>query len=118
MQKISTFLWYDNQAEEAAKFYTSIFDDARIINIMRYDNEEASPNGQVMTVEFELFGQQFVALNGGPEYNFTPAISLYVHCQTQAEVDAYWSKLTAGGHEDPCGWLRDKYGVSWQIIPD
>jgi predicted 3-demethylubiquinone-9 3-methyltransferase (glyoxalase superfamily) len=118
MQKITTFLWFDSQAEEAATFYTSLFAGSKINSIARYGAGGPGEPGSVMTVDFELFGQQFVALNGGPIYNFTPAISLYVHCQDQAEIDKYWRALTAGGREDQCGWLVDKYGVSWQIVPD
>lgn len=118
MQKITTFLWFDNQAEDAANFYTSLFADSKINHIARYDEVGRGEPGAVMTVDFELFGQQFIALNGGPEHTFTPAISLYVHCQSQTEVDHYWSELTAGGSEGPCGWLVDKFGLSWQIVPD
>lgn len=111
MQKISPFLWFDNQAEEAAKFYVSIFKDSRILNLM------PGPGGKVMGVNFELQGQNFKALNGGPQFKFTPAISLFVNCETQAEVDELWEKLSAGGKPGRCGWLEDKYGLSWQIIP-
>jgi predicted 3-demethylubiquinone-9 3-methyltransferase (glyoxalase superfamily) len=106
MQKITTFLWFNGQAEEAAKFYVSIFKNSKILS--------ANP----MTVSFQLEGQTFYALNGGPQYTFTPAISLFVDCETQAEVDQLWGKLTAGGSEEPCGWLKDKYGLSWQVAPD
>jgi predicted 3-demethylubiquinone-9 3-methyltransferase (glyoxalase superfamily) len=118
VQKITSFLWFDGQAEEAANFYTSIFKDSKILNIARYGEAGPGPKGSVMLVTFQLEGQEFMALNGGPHYKFTPAISLFVHCQTQAEVDDLWSKLTAGGREVQCAWLVDKFGVSWQIVPD
>jgi len=111
MQKISPFLWFDTQAEEAARFYTSIFKNSRIVSTM------PGPNGGVMGVDFELEGQRFKALNGGPQFKFTPAISLFVSCETQQEVDELWEKLSAGGQEERCGWLKDKFGLSWQIIP-
>lgn len=118
MQKITTYLWFDNQAEEAARFYTSIFDNSRIVDIQRYGEAGPGPKGDVMIVTFELAGQRFIALNGGPEFTFSEAISLYVDCATQEEVDELWAKLTAdGGEEGPCGWLKDKFGLSWQIIP-
>jgi predicted 3-demethylubiquinone-9 3-methyltransferase (glyoxalase superfamily) len=121
MQKITPFLWFDNQAEQAVKFYTSIFKNSRIGKIARYDKagERAAgrPAGSVMTVEFQLEGQKFLALNGGPVFKFTEAISFVVNCQTQAEVDKFWKKLSAGGKEVQCGWLKDKYGLSWQIVP-
>lgn len=118
-QKITTFLWFDNNAEEAAKFYVSVFKNSRILKTTRYPEGSPSPAGTVMTVEFELDGQEFIALNGGPHFKFTEAISLVVHCKTQQEVDYYWEKLTAdGGQESQCGWLKDKYGLSWQITPD
>jgi predicted 3-demethylubiquinone-9 3-methyltransferase (glyoxalase superfamily) len=120
-QKITPFLWFDDKAEEAAKFYASIFENSKIGKITRYDEEAAKTTGRpadsVMTVEFELEGQQFVALNGGPMFKFTEAISFVVNCETQEEVDYYWSKLSAGGEESRCGWLRDKFGLSWQIVP-
>jgi predicted 3-demethylubiquinone-9 3-methyltransferase (glyoxalase superfamily) len=120
-QKISTFLWFDNQAEEAANFYVSIFKDSRIDGIARYDEEGAKaagrPRGSVMTVAFELNGQQFTALNGGPIFKFTEAISFVVNCENQQEVDHFWEKLSAGGQEVQCGWLKDKFGVSWQVVP-
>jgi len=109
MQKITTFLWFDNQAEEAAEFYTSVFKDSKI-------NRVTHSQGKVLTVVFQLFGQEFIALNGGPLFKFTEAISLFVDCETQREVDYYWAKLSDGGHEQ-CGWLKDRYGLSWQIIP-
>jgi predicted 3-demethylubiquinone-9 3-methyltransferase (glyoxalase superfamily) len=110
MQKITTFLWFDNQAEEAMNHYVSIFRNSKILNVHRRD-------GTVLTVAFELEGQKFMALNGGPLFKFTEAISLFVDCETQQEVDELWAKLTAGGAESRCGWLKDKYGLSWQIIP-
>jgi predicted 3-demethylubiquinone-9 3-methyltransferase (glyoxalase superfamily) len=118
MQKIRTFLWFDDKAEEAAKFYVSIFKNSRLGEISRYP--EGSPGalaGKVMTVSFELDGQELIALNGGPDFRFTEAISLFVNCETQAEVDELWEKLTEGGEESQCGWLKDKYGLSWQIVP-
>src|SRR5262245_55715374 len=121
MQKITPFLWFDDQAEEAAKFYTSIFKNSKLGKISRYDkaSEAAAgrPAGSVMTVDFEVDGQSFVALNGGPQFKFTEAISFVVSCKTQAEVDRYWRKLSAGGKEIQCGWLQDKFGLSWQIVP-
>lgn len=118
-QKITTFLWFDNNAEEAANFYVSVFKNSRIRQSARYPEGSPGPVGTIMTVEFELDGQEFIALNGGPHFKFTEAISLAVHCQTQEEVDYYWEKLAAdGGQESQCGWLKDKYGLSWQIVPD
>jgi len=121
MQKITPFLWFDDQAEEAVKFYTSIFKNSRVGKISRYGKagEQASgrPAGSVMTVEFQLDGQEFVALNGGPHFKFTEAVSFVVNCRTQAELDRIWKKLSAGGKEVQCGWLKDKYGLSWQIVP-
>lgn len=118
-QKITTFLWFNNNAEEAANFYTSVFKNSRISNTARYPEGSPGPIGSVMTVEFELDGQEFIALNGGPHFKFTEAISLLVHCKTQEEIDYYWEKLTAdGGQESQCGWLKDKFGLSWQIAPD
>ncbi|HUI77628.1 MAG TPA: VOC family protein [Bryobacteraceae bacterium] len=117
MQKITPFLWFDHQAEEAAKFYTSIFKNSRMGEIRRCGDAGPGPKGSVLTVAFEIEGQSFVALNGGPTYQFTPAISFFVDCQTQEEVDALWEKLSAGGRQDRCGWLKDQFGVSWQIIP-
>lgn len=121
MQKITPFLWFDDQAEEAANFYTSIFENSRITNIARYGEAgaEASgrPKGTVMTVAFELDGQEFVALNGGPHFKFTEAVSFVVNCETQQEVDEFWEKLSEGGQRVQCGWLKDKYGLSWQIVP-
>ena len=111
MQKITTFLWFDGNAEEAMKFYVSVFENSKIVSTM------PGPDGKVLTGTFELEGQRFMALNGGPSFKFTEAISLFVNCETQAEVDELWSKLTAGGAESQCGWLKDKFGLSWQIIP-
>lgn len=118
MQKITPFLWFDSQAAEAAKFYVSIFKKGKIVNVAHYTEAGPAPAGTVMTVEFELFGQEFVALNGGPHFKFNEAVSFVVNCKTQREVDYYWRKLTAGGGEPSmCGWLKDKFGVSWQIVP-
>ena len=117
MQKITPFLWFDTQAEEAANFYVSIFKNSKILSISRYGEAGPRPKGSVMTVAFELDGQKFIALNGGPQYKFTEAISLSVECKTQEEVDDFWEKLSRGGEEGPCGWLKDKYGLSWQINP-
>jgi len=117
MQKITTFLWFDNQAEEAMNFYCSIFKNSKILSVSRYGEAGPGPKGQVMTGTFQLNGQEFMVLNGGPEYKFTEAISLFVNCETQQEVDELWGKLTKGGEEGPCGWLKDKYGLSWQIVP-
>jgi predicted 3-demethylubiquinone-9 3-methyltransferase (glyoxalase superfamily) len=117
MQGISPFLWFDNQAEEAARFYTSIFPRSRIVDTMRYPEGGPMPTGTVMTVTFELDGQEFIALNGGPQFTFSPAISFFVKCESQQEVDTIWDKLLAGGQPEQCGWLRDRYGVSWQIVP-
>jgi len=121
MQKITPFLWFDNQAEEAAKFYTSIFKNSKIVSVSRYDEAGAKaagrPKGSVMIVVFELEGQQFTALNGGPVFKFTEAISFVVNCKTQEEVDRLWKKLSEGGEEGQCGWLKDKFGLSWQIVP-
>jgi predicted 3-demethylubiquinone-9 3-methyltransferase (glyoxalase superfamily) len=117
MQKIVPFLWFDTQAEEAVLFYTSIFKNSKIGSLARFGEAGPRPAGMVMTASFELDGQEFVALNGGPEFQFTPAISFYVNCETQAEVDDLWGKLCEGGEEGQCGWLTDKFGVSWQIVP-
>jgi predicted 3-demethylubiquinone-9 3-methyltransferase (glyoxalase superfamily) len=117
VQKITPFLWFDKEAEEAANFYVSIFKNSKIVNISRYPEGSPNPAGTVMTVEFQLDGRDFIALNGGPHFKFTEAISLSVSCETQAEVDELWAKLTAGGEEGPCAWLKDKYGLSWQIVP-
>ena len=120
-QKITPFLWFDTEAEEAANFYVSIFKNSKIGKITRYDEEASQasgrPLGSVMTVEFQLEGQQFLALNGGPIFKFTEAVSFIVNCETQEEVDFFWSKLSAGGEESRCGWLKDKFGLSWQVVP-
>jgi predicted 3-demethylubiquinone-9 3-methyltransferase (glyoxalase superfamily) len=116
-QKITPFLWFDTQAEEAAEHYTSIFKDSRIVKVDRYPEGTPMPAGTVMTVVFELAGQRYVAMNGGPEFTFNEAISLAVECEDQEEVDYFWSRLGEGGEEGPCGWLKDKYGLSWQITP-
>ena len=116
-QKITPFLWFDTQAEDAAKFYVSIFKNSKIGKASRYGDAGPGPKGSVMVISFELEGQEFTALNGGPQFKFTPAISLMVHCDTQLEVDEFWHKLSEGGRKDRCGWLQDKYGLSWQIVP-
>jgi len=116
-QKITPYLWFDDQAEEAANFYTSIFKDSKIEEVTRYGKAGPRPEGMAMTVSFKLQGQEFVALNGGPEFKFNEAISFLVSCDSQEEVDYFWNNLSEGGEEGPCGWLKDKYGVSWQIIP-
>ena len=119
--KITTCLWFDTQAEEAAKFYVSVFKDGKLGGVTRYGKEghdiHGKPAGSVMTAEFEIRGQKFVALNGGPHFKFNEAVSFQVHCETQEEIDYFWSKLSKGGSEGPCGWLKDKYGVSWQVVP-
>jgi predicted 3-demethylubiquinone-9 3-methyltransferase (glyoxalase superfamily) len=118
MPKISSFLWFDTQAEEAANFYVSVFPNSKIGKVARYGDAGPGPKGGVMTVEFELDGKPFMALNGGPQFKFTEAISFVVHCNTQQEVDTYWNKLLqGGGQESQCGWLKDKFGLSWQIVP-
>ncbi len=117
MRKITPCLWFDTEGEEAATFYTSVFPNSRIIEIARYGSAGPRPEGMVMTVSFELDGQKFIALNGGPEFTFNESISFEVECDTQEEVDAFWSKLSEGGEEGPCGWLKDRYGVSWQVVP-
>ncbi|MDD1622272.1 MAG: VOC family protein [Methylococcaceae bacterium] len=118
MQKITPFLWFDHQAEEAMNFYLSIFKNSKVLSVNRYGDGGPGPKGSVMTANFELDGQVFTALNGGPIYKFSPAISFVVHCETQAEVDYYWEKLSEGGKENQCAWLDDKFGVSWQIVPN
>jgi predicted 3-demethylubiquinone-9 3-methyltransferase (glyoxalase superfamily) len=118
VQKITPFLWFDSNAEEAVAFYTSIFPNSRTLGVSRYPEGAPGPAGSVMTVDFELAGQRFTALNGGPRFRFNEAISFVVHCDSQAEIDAYWEKLTAGGGSPvQCGWLRDRFGLSWQIVP-
>ncbi len=117
MQKITPCLWFDTEGEDAARFYTSVFPNSRVVDVTRYGSAGPRPEGTVMTVSFELDGQRFVALNGGPEFTFDEAISFQVSCETQEEVDAFWSKLTEDGEEGPCGWLKDRFGVSWQIVP-
>jgi predicted 3-demethylubiquinone-9 3-methyltransferase (glyoxalase superfamily) len=117
MQKITPFLWFDDQAEEAAQLYTSLFDNSKIGNIARYGEAGPGEPGSVMTVQFELDGQKFVGLNGGPAHQFTEAVSFVVNCETQDEVDDLWAKLSDGGEEGACGWLKDRFGLSWQIVP-
>jgi predicted 3-demethylubiquinone-9 3-methyltransferase (glyoxalase superfamily) len=117
MQKITPFLWFEDKAEEAANYYVSLFNNSKIDTVTHYGDAGPGPKGSVMIVSFQLEGQKFIALNGGPTFKFTPAISLYVDCETQEEVDQLWNKLSDGGRKDRCGWLQDKYGLSWQIIP-
>src|SRR5206468_11556197 len=117
MQKITPFLWFEGRAEEAMNFYVAIFKNSKVGKVVRYGDAGPGPKGTVMTVAFELAGQEFVALNGGPRFKFTEAVSFVVNCQTQKEVDTFWEKLSAGGEKGPCGWLKDKYGLSWQINP-
>jgi predicted 3-demethylubiquinone-9 3-methyltransferase (glyoxalase superfamily) len=117
MGKITPFLWFDGRAEEAANFYVSVFENAKIHNVSRYPEDSPGPAGTVMTVEFELDGQAFIALNGGPHFTFTPAVSFSIDCKTQAEVDTFWQRLSEGGRTDQCGWLQDKFGLSWQVVP-
>ena len=118
MQKISPFLWFDNQAEEAVAFYVSLFDDSRITTTLRYPQHSTlGTPGSVMSLGFELAGQEFMALNGGPDFRFNPSISFYVHCDDQAEIDRLWSALLDGGEPQPCGWITDRFGVTWQIVP-
>jgi predicted 3-demethylubiquinone-9 3-methyltransferase (glyoxalase superfamily) len=117
MQKITPFLWFNDQAEEAMNYYTSIFRNSKVGSISRYGEEGPGPKGTVMSTTFQLAGQEFMALNGGPVFTFTPAISFFVDCATQAEVDELWEKLSEGGEKQQCGWLKDKYGLSWQIVP-
>jgi predicted 3-demethylubiquinone-9 3-methyltransferase (glyoxalase superfamily) len=116
-QKIAPFLWFDSKAEEAANFYVSIFKNSQVVRVTRYGDAGPGPKGTVMSVIFQLEGQEFFALNGGPQFTFTPAISFFVSCETQQEVDELWEKLSAGGRKDRCGWLQDKYGLSWQVVP-
>jgi predicted 3-demethylubiquinone-9 3-methyltransferase (glyoxalase superfamily) len=117
MRKITPFLWFDTQAEEAAKFYVSIFKNSRLGKVSRYGDAGPGPAGSAMTVEFELDGQPFIALNAGPQFKFNEAVSFSIDCKTQEEVDAFWQRLTEGGEEGQCGWLKDKYGLSWQVNP-
>jgi predicted 3-demethylubiquinone-9 3-methyltransferase (glyoxalase superfamily) len=117
MQKITPWLWFDTEAEEAANFYVSVFQNSRILDVSRYGEAGPRPAGMVMTVAFELDGQAFAALNGGPEFSFNESVSFLVDCETQDEVDRFWKELSDGGEQGPCGWLKDKYGVSWQVIP-
>jgi len=120
-QKIKPCLWFDSEAEEAAKFYVSVFDNSRIVTIAHYADEgqeiHGKEAGSVMAVEFELSGQKFVGLNGGPHFKFDEAVSFQIHCETQSEIDYFWTKLTEGGEEGPCGWLKDRFGLSWQVVP-
>jgi predicted 3-demethylubiquinone-9 3-methyltransferase (glyoxalase superfamily) len=118
MTAITPCLWFDTEGEEAARFYTSVFPNSRIVDITHYGSAGPRAEGTVMTVEFELDGQKFIALNGGPDFTFSEAISFEVGCKTQEEVDSYWDKLSEGGEEGPCGWLKDRFGLSWQIIPN
>jgi predicted 3-demethylubiquinone-9 3-methyltransferase (glyoxalase superfamily) len=117
MQKITPFLWFDNNAEEAMNFYISIFPNSKILTVSRHEDASLGPHGTFLTATFLLNGQEFMVPNGGPEFKFTEAISFFVNCETQEEVDELWQKLTAGGEESQCGWLKDKYGLSWQIVP-
>lgn len=117
MQKITPFLWFNNQAEEAMKFYTSIFKDSKIGRISRFGEGGPGPDGKFLTGTFQINGQEFMVLDGGPQFSFTPAISFFVNCETQEEIDELWEKLSEGGTKDQCGWLKDKYGLSWQIVP-
>ncbi|MBP2046828.1 VOC family protein [Methanobacterium aggregans] len=117
MQKITPFLWFDNQAEEAINFYTSVFEDSKILSVAKYGKEGPGPEGTVMTVNFMIGGQEFVALNGGPQFTFSEAISFVINCENQEEVDYYWDKLSEGGDEQGPGWIKDRYGVSWQVVP-
>jgi predicted 3-demethylubiquinone-9 3-methyltransferase (glyoxalase superfamily) len=116
-QKITPNLWFDTEAEEAAAFYTSVFDNSRIVNTTHYPEGAPRAAGMVMTVDFELDGQRFTAINGGPDFKFDEAVSLLINCETQDEIDYYWEQLSEGGQEGPCGWLKDRYGLSWQVVP-
>jgi predicted 3-demethylubiquinone-9 3-methyltransferase (glyoxalase superfamily) len=118
LNKITPCLWFDDQAEDAAKFYTGLFDNAQILEVTHYGSAGPRPEGMVMTVTFEIEGVQFVALNGGPDFTFDEAISLQINCDSQDEVDAFWAKLTDGGQEGPCGWCKDRFGLSWQVVPN
>jgi predicted 3-demethylubiquinone-9 3-methyltransferase (glyoxalase superfamily) len=117
MKKITPFLWFNGNAEAAMNFYVSVFKNSKVLSVTRYGDAGPGPKGSVMTANFELNGQEFVALNGGPQYTFSPAISFVAPCESQQEVDELWEKLSDGGHEDQCGWVTDKYGVTWQVIP-
>lgn len=117
MQKITPFLWFDNNAEEAANFYVSVFKDSKILSVSRYGDAGPGPKGSVMVAEFQIQGQEFVALNGGPRFKFTEAISFVVNCQSQEEVDYFWERLSEGGEKSHCGWLKDKFGLWWQVVP-
>jgi len=117
MQKITPFLWFNDKAEEAVNFYVSIFKNSKVMSVSRFGDAGPGPKGSVMSMTFQIEGQDFYALNGGPVFTFTPAISLFVNCESQQEVDELWEKLSAGGKKDRCGWLKDRYGLSWQIIP-
>jgi predicted 3-demethylubiquinone-9 3-methyltransferase (glyoxalase superfamily) len=117
MQKITPFLWFDDKAEEAMNFYVSIFKNSKVVSVTRYGDAGPGPKGTVMTATFQLEGQEFVALNGGPQFKFTEAISFVVNCETQEEVDSFWEKLSEGGEKSRCGWLKDKFGLSWQVVP-
>lgn len=117
MQKITPFLWFDGKAEEAMNFYTAVFKNSKVLSITRYGEGAPGPKGTVMTGTFQLEGQKFIALNGGPHFTFSPAISFFVNCETQQEIDEFWEKLSEGGEKQRCGWLKDRYGVSWQIVP-
>ena len=117
MKKITPFLWFNGSAEEAMNFYVSVFKNSKILGVTRYGDAGPGPKGTVMTANFELNGQEFVALNGGPQFTFTPAVSFVAHCESQQEVDELWEKLSAGGREDMCGWVTDKYGLTWQVVP-
>ena len=117
MQKIRPFLWFNDNAEEAMNFYVSVFKNSKVVSMSRYGEAGPGPKGTLMSATFQLDGQEFLALNGGPQFTFTPATSFFVNCETQQEVDELWEKLSAGGKEERCGWLKDKYGLSWQIIP-
>jgi predicted 3-demethylubiquinone-9 3-methyltransferase (glyoxalase superfamily) len=117
MQRITPFLWFNDQAEEAANFYVSIFKNSKVVRISRNGEGGPGPKGSVMSTTFQLDGQEFYALNGGPMFTFTPAISFFIHCETQEEIDDFWEKLSAGGKQERCGWLKDKFGLSWQVVP-
>jgi predicted 3-demethylubiquinone-9 3-methyltransferase (glyoxalase superfamily) len=117
MRKIKPCLWFDGNAEEAMRFYTSVFKNSKVGNVMRYGEAGPGPKGTVMAVTFELDGQEFMGLNGGPHYKFSPAVSFFITCKTQDEVDYFWDKLSQGGQTQPCGWLQDRFGLSWQVVP-